>query len=194
MRSDVAALYVDPKGVYPKLLAEGHWYDEARDARTYAGPWPVVAHPPCGPWAAYAHLCKQDPQLAVSALCQVRMWGGVLEHPSKSRLWGAPGTNMPGPGELPDAWGGLTFEVDQLDWGHACRKVTWIYCVGVPLQGAVRLRGPNHGKSPSHVMGRDRRMAQQSSLPEASHEIRRRTPPAFAEWLLELASRAMVGK
>lgn len=37
-RSDVAALYVDPKGPYPRLLAAGLWYDEARDARTYAGP------------------------------------------------------------------------------------------------------------------------------------------------------------
>lgn len=46
MRTDVAALYVDPRGPYPKLVAE--WYDAARDARTYEGPLPVVAHPPCG--------------------------------------------------------------------------------------------------------------------------------------------------
>lgn len=31
LRTDVSALYVDPRGPYP-LLVE-HWYDEARDAR-----------------------------------------------------------------------------------------------------------------------------------------------------------------
>jgi hypothetical protein len=189
----VAALYIDKNGPYPALLGPELCWDEARDARTYAGPCPVVAHPPCGPWTAYAHLCKQDPQLAVDAVCVVRRWGGVLEHPAKSRLWGAPRLNLPRPGELPDAWGGLTFEVDQLEWGHACQKRTWIYAVGLVLRGSVRLRGPLVGARPSHVMGRDRRRWMQSPLPEASHEIRRRTPPAFAEWLISLAATAQVG-
>jgi hypothetical protein len=38
----VDALYVDPKGIYPRLLGPEHCWDEARDARTYAGPGPVV--------------------------------------------------------------------------------------------------------------------------------------------------------
>ena len=41
---DVAALYVEPKGCYVGVAGVDAW-DEARDARRYAGPYPVVAHP-----------------------------------------------------------------------------------------------------------------------------------------------------
>ena len=52
LRTDVSAkLYVDPRGPYPKLVAD--WWDEARDARNYAGPNPVVAHPPCQRWGRF---------------------------------------------------------------------------------------------------------------------------------------------
>ena len=42
----IAALYVQRGGVYFDLAGVDPW-DEQRDARRYAGPWPVVAHPPC---------------------------------------------------------------------------------------------------------------------------------------------------
>ena len=45
----IAALYVETDGVYYGLDDVDPW-DEARDARLYAGPWPVVAHPPCSSW------------------------------------------------------------------------------------------------------------------------------------------------
>lgn len=48
---DVAALYIDPRGVYPQLTGVDCWGPD-RDARTYDGPHPVVSHPPCGPWVA----------------------------------------------------------------------------------------------------------------------------------------------
>lgn len=45
----IAALYVETDGAYFGLPGVDPW-DEARDARKYAGPHPVVAHPPCQRW------------------------------------------------------------------------------------------------------------------------------------------------
>lgn len=42
----VAALFVETGGGYFGLPDVEAW-DEPRDARMYAGPHPVVAHPPC---------------------------------------------------------------------------------------------------------------------------------------------------
>lgn len=179
LRTDVVALYVDAKGIYPKLLAEGYWYDEARDARTYAGPWPVVAHPPCGPWGRFAFRCKQDASCGPAGVAAVRAFGGVLEHPADSALWDY--CDMSRPGEPIDSFGGTTYAVEQVAWGHPCRKPTWLYCVGcnpsaIPTGGTATHRVTNNTRG-------------RKDLPRASAAVLRRTPPAFAEWLLELASR-----
>jgi hypothetical protein len=42
----VAALFVQARGCYYGLDDVDPW-GEGRDARLYAGPWPVIAHPPC---------------------------------------------------------------------------------------------------------------------------------------------------
>jgi hypothetical protein len=182
----VACLYVDPRGPYPALVGPEMCWDEARDARMYVGPFPVVAHPPCGPWSRFAVLgnCRQDALCASRALEQVRTFGGVLEHPSESRFFDK--ASLPHPGEFPDYVGGETFEVDQVSWGHACSKRTWLYVVGLPR--IVVLRSIVFGGQPTHVLSRDRRAPWRDPLPEASHEIRRRTPPAFARWLVELVA------
>lgn len=179
MIDTVSALYIDPAGPYPRMVVD--CWDEIRDAKRYDGPNPVVAHPPCGPWGRLSNLCHlQDPTCGPAAVASVRRWGGVLEHPAESRLWRA--CLMPFPGELPDAWSGLTYAVCQVAWGHCCTKPTWLYIVGVPARLVVD--GIRTGGVATHRINFGPRGPQ---LPSAPKERRRMTPPLFGEWLVSLA-------
>lgn len=92
----VAALYVDPVGPYASMPEVDLW-DEQRDARLYAGPHPVVAHPPCARWCKMAkgvekkhgYRVGDDGGVFAAALAAVRRWGGVLEHPAWTLAWSA---------------------------------------------------------------------------------------------------------
>jgi hypothetical protein len=187
LATDCVALFVDSRGPYPELVAE--WYDEARDARTYAGNRPVVAHPPCGPWSRMRHLSRETTKdLATWAVDLVRRVGGVLEHPAGSALFEHMGMPRPYDDFRADAHGGVTFEVEQVDWGHPARKRTWLYAVGVrvaPLNPPKRQ--PTHWASG----GRTRSSRQGAPVPlgikVCSAQQRRRTPRAFAEMLIAMA-------
>jgi hypothetical protein len=189
LRSDVAVLYIDKNGCYPKLVVPENCYDEARDARTYAGPWPVVAHPPCGNWSALRHLAGDCHKwLGPQAVDQVRLYGGVLEHPARSGLFYH--CRLPIPEELPDGFGGRTFDVEQCDFGHPARKKTWLYCVRcVPKpESYPHPREPTHWCSGVHTPGA--RGETPPGIKVCSAQQRRRTPVAFATWLLDLAATA----
>ncbi len=183
----IAALYIDATGPYPRIQAPPvDCWDAERDARKYAGPHAVVAHPPCGPWGKLAHMCKhQDPALAIRAVAQVRAFGGALEHPAQSRLWGA--CALPEPGEPDDVYGGYTIEVNQCEWGHVTRKPTRLYLVRVP-RGAIE-RPPFPGREPTHSIcnGRGQVLQDGSRRKRATAAQAIHTPPAFAEYLVRLA-------
>lgn len=138
---EVAALFVERGGVYWDLPGVDPW-DEERDARLYAGPWPVVAHPPCNKWSPLAYINQRrlpgyvvgdDGGCFEAALHAVRTWGGVLEHPANSMAWRR--FDLPRPTR--DGWstgfwdGGWVCEVDQGRYGHRARKSTWLYAVDV---------------------------------------------------------------
>lgn len=188
----IAALYVERGGPYFGRPDVDPW-DKERDARDYAGPWPVVAHPPCGPWGELRHLYRgNEHELAPLAVEQVRRWGGVLEHPRRSLLWSH--CRIPGPTELfPDHVGGYTVDVAQVDWGHVARKWTRLYLVGIP-RGALTF--PPHRK-PTHWISGTRNRTRKGSggvippgIKVCSAQQRRRTPPCFADWLIALAEQA----
>lgn len=144
----VAALYVEADGTYCGLPGVDPW-DEARDARLYAGPWPVVAHPPCQRWGRYWHGAPRKPHqhrmgadagCFAAALTAVRNFGGVLEHPAHSHAWRWFGLDTPpakGGWVRADDFGGWTCHVEQGHYGHMARKATWLYACGASLPEMV---------------------------------------------------------
>ena len=201
----IAALYVQPDGVYAGLPGVEVW-DEARDARTYAGPHPVVAHPPCQRWGRFWHGSTAKPHqfslgddggCFASALAAVRRWGGVLEHPADSHAWGAFGLNRPprsGGWVSADWGGGWTCYVEQGFYGHMGRKPTWLYAhaVGLPSLkwgcGEQRLHPvalERYGYEKARRIGM---MAMVGG--KRKTEIRNATPPEFRDLLLSIARSA----
>lgn len=196
----VAALYVARGGCYYGLPDVDPW-DEVRDARLYAGPWPVVAHPPCARWGAFwfgapggktRFKAGDDSGCFAAAIAAVRQWGGVLEHPAHSKAWAAFGLACPLPGGLwsaADMWGGWTCKVEQGHYGHALRKPTWLY-----LHGAQALPDLCWGKSAfsadllvRHERTRDSGNLRASPYRLLSHRQRAATPLPFRDLLLSIA-------
>lgn len=187
MITGVSVLYTERGGPYPHFVSD--CWDVARDARGYSGPNPVVAHPPCGPWGRMRYLCtKQDPLGGVHALKMVRRFGGVLEHPALSMLFLSHG--MPAPGEPCDEYGGMTYSLRQVDFGHPCVKPTWIYCVGIDPRIVRRELAQREGKGVATRRITSGKRGPQ--LPTCTRDERIFTPFDFATWLVSIAACASV--
>ena len=174
----VAALFVRSDSIY-KSIEGVDCYDYDRDAVTYSGMAPVVAHPPCGVWGRFrrhverasGRRAEQDRKLGLLAVDAVRKWGGVLEQPACSDLWTAASLPLRGF----DQWGGYTLQVCQSWWGHEAEKCTWLYVVngGWPLPSYdFDFSVPRWG------------------LLDLGRREREATPPALARWLVDLAMAA----
>ncbi len=193
----IAALYVETGGVYYGLDDVDPW-DEERDARLYAGPWPVVAHPPCNRWSVplcyvnqtrYGHMIGDDGGTFAAALESVRAFGGVLEHPRDSVAWSRFALPRPRREGWTTAMGddGMTTVVDQYRYGHGAAKQTWLYAVGVePV--VLDWRPTPHGAGVlvswlGPQAGRKRITKREAS----------RTTPVFRDVLLDMARSASRG-
>ncbi len=188
----IAALYVQKGGAYFGLTDVDPW-DEARDARLYAGPWRVVAHPPCQRWCQLAGLNQSlfgyrvgdDGGCFAAALASVRRFGGVLEHPAFSLAWKAHDLHEPsaaGGWINADFKGGWTCHVEQGHYGHRARKATWLYAVSPALPALRWGPGPKPTATVSnmrnHGGGNLERIVQRRA--DAS-------PTAFRDALLAIA-------
>jgi len=201
----IAALYVETDGCYYGLDGVEPW-DEARDARRYAGPWPVVAHPPCQRWGRFWHGSTRKPHqfklgddggCFLAALDCVRTWGGVLEHPCDSHAWKFYDLAPPKrhAGWMPaDDCGGWTCYVEQGHYGHMSRKPTWLYAVVVDLpeldwsRGEQRLHPvalARYGYAKARRIGMTAMVGGKDKT-----RIRNATPPEFRDVLLSIARTA----
>ena len=182
----IAVLFARRDSIY-KTMPGLDVYDIDRDARTWPGGAPVIAHPPCRAWGKLSFFAKPRPDekaLAPWAVDQIRRFGGVLEHPSGSRLW--PEYGLPPPGTV-DAFGGWTLPVFQHWFGHRAEKATRLYIVGTRPADIPPL--PLTLAYPTHVIGDSGRASAGTKRPEVSKAEREHTPPAFSAWLVELAGR-----
>jgi len=205
----VAALYVETDGPYFGLPGVEPW-DEARDARRYDGPHPVVAHPPCQRWGRFWHGSTRKPHqfrlgadagCFAAALTAVRNWGGVLEHPAVSRAWSFFGLREPaiGAGWQPaDGFGGWTCYVEQGHYGHMARKPTWLYACGVDLPELNWSRGEQrlHPRAVEmHGYAKARRIGMVAMVGGKDKvRIRNATPAAFRDLLVAMARSAAPGR
>lgn len=201
----IAALFVETNGAYYGLSDVEPW-DESRDARLYAGPHPVVAHPPCQRWGRYWHGAPNKPHqyrlgddagCFEAALAAVRQWGGVLEHPAHSKAWEAFDLAEPtkaGGWSAADFRGGWTCHVEQGHYGHLSRKATWLYANGVELPslrwgaGEQRIHPVALAK---HGYAKARRIGMMAMVGgKDKTRIRNATPPAFRDILISMARSA----
>ena len=209
--TQVAALFVETDGCYFGLPGVDPW-DEARDARRYAGPYPVVAHPPCQRWGKMwfgqpltvkrtgtRKIKGDDGGCFASALDSARTFGGVIEHPWQSHAWPHFNLNVPpreGGWIAADMYGGWTCCVEQGRYGHYARKPTLLVAYHCDLpeldwgKGEPRLdpavierMGLKRAKRLGEVGGRG---GGKDSSPRIG------TPPQFRDLLISIARTSSV--
>jgi len=190
----VAALFVDPGGCYAGAPDVDMW-PEHRDARKYAGPFPVVAHPPCQRWGALAaanyarwggdhNKPGNDGGCFRSALHSVVTYGGVLEHPAKSRAFATFGIPRPvGSGWKMAGLHTWVCEVWQSAYGHRANKATWLYYYGEEPPFDLDWSRPTG----THQIGFQDQRGKAMNKPVLSRREANATPPAFRDTLLRLA-------
>lgn len=177
----VAVLFARRDSIYKRLPCT-MVFDIDRDARTYIGDLPIIAHPPCRAWGrlhTFANPRPDEKALAPWAVSQVLKWGGVLEHPAHSSLWSHCG--LPLPGQPPTAAGTWSLSIDQHWFGHRARKRTWLLIHGITPRQLPAY--PLRWELPTHVISTSRRARHRL---ECSKSEREHTPELFARWLIQV--------
>lgn len=111
----VAVLWTCRNSKYVDLYPAVDLWGIGRDANTYNGPYPVICHPPCGPWGKLKWNSRESRHHGINAVAFADRWGGVVEQPLGSELFKLHGT------------AGRVEKVNQCDFGHQAIKPTLLY-------------------------------------------------------------------
>ncbi len=190
----IAVLFAERNGAYSALEGVDVW-DKERDARTYVGPHPVVAHPPCQLWGRFAKINfirwggdhnrpGNDGGCFAFALASVRKWGGVLEHPADSYAWAEYGLTKPtSAGWMQTDEKEWVCEVWQSAYGHKARKRTWLLYCGTSAPSPLIWERPQA----THQIGFHDQRGKAANKPTISGKAASATPSLFAKALINLA-------
>lgn len=177
---DVAALCISGRSIYkhlPGVLA----YDVGRDAFSFKGGMPVVAHPPCRCWSRFLSNQAKPPdrfrEMSLGRWCVEKVIenGGVLEHPAHSGLFEVLGLPTPNRQRVDPFL--FSIEVRQADFGFPTEKRTWLLIAGVPISSMP----------PMPTLPATPRLFGTCQKPGLSQAGRSRTMQPFAEWLCQVA-------
>lgn len=190
MTDKMVALFVAKDSIYKNLIAD--CYDEEKDALTYNGDFPIIAHPPCQLWGKMAKINYMrwgglhnkpgnDGGKFKFALDTVERCGGIIEHPAMSNAFIYYGIGKPVLGAWTRARNGWVCEVWQSAYGHRANKKTWLYYVGLH-----RPKNPDFStpRGACQIGFHDQRGKERNKPTLGKHEANA-TPLAFAEYLID---------
>ena len=198
----VAILCASRKTAY-REIPDLEIYDELRDARTFTGDMPVIAHPPCRRWtkfgmamtkARFTRCGIETPQDEIDAERDLGLWcarqvvkeGGILEQPAGSQLFAAAGLPLPGAMQSRDSF---SLKVWQKWWGYPVRKATWLYFRGIPMT-AIEIPFRLWNPAPREMW---HWYNQGKGSGQCNTHTRSMTVPSLAEWLVNLARKTESG-
>lgn len=182
---------------------------ETPDCTLGRGRWWLI--PPCARWSRLAGFTEarfgykrgEDGGCFEAALCAVRTYGGVLEHPAHSAAYARydlPKPQWRGGWTLSLTDKGASCYVEQGRYGLPVKKATWLYACGVDLPELHWGYVPDaRGEQPNGEFGgidnwRDR-WAKPTGLEDPNswrkahrHDgLRSATPPEFRDVLIAMA-------
>lgn len=185
----ITVLCVRKNSIYKKLGCD--CYDRERDMNMWPGGNSIIAHPPCAQWSQLRGLAKNNPDekiLALKCAALVRRYGGVLEHPSGSILFGHRSENavLPLPGKI-DKWGGYSICINQHWFGHPAIKKTLLYIVGVSERDLPNIPYSMNAVTRQMEKWKNKNGNRVNGKKQLSKPWRERTPLDLARWLIETA-------
>ena len=163
-------------------------YDEKRNAFSYTGRSPLIAHPPCRLFSRlrkFSTAAIKEKQCAFFALARIRQFGGILEHPRSSTLWLDGNFKLDG---SVDEYGGFLRSVNLSWFGFPAQKKTMLYFVGINPGSLPPF--PMSLNAITHVIS----SSSNTGKKELSALYRSRTPQLMLDYFLEVMAVIIANK